>query len=167
MFPTTVSLLFTTLKSCSQLRVSTSTAHGGEIYQATGRAVIREERAGVLRFEESGEARASGEAAMLFRNLQRWLTLGPHSFRIEHLRAGPALPTFLLDLALQNSGEWRFNFPHRCGEDLYTAALAIDAGAIRLRWQVIGPKKNHTIDLTYSSPEGASLEKEDKAHRLP
>jgi hypothetical protein len=39
--------------------------------------------------------------------------------------------------------------PHVCREDLYTARLEFDAEGVRLRWAIVGPRKDEQILYLY------------------
>ncbi|MFZ5617347.1 MAG: DUF6314 family protein [Pseudomonadota bacterium] len=58
---------------------------------------------------------------------------------------------FCAMLFREERGVWRAEFSHDCGEDRYEgAALVTDESNWRLVWNVIGPRKDYSLDTAYS-----------------
>jgi len=55
----------------------------------------------------------------------------------------------LFDLAPGADGAWRAATPHQCRQDCYSAELLPQEWGLSLRWAIIGPKKQETIDYEY------------------
>src|SRR4051812_27120617 len=91
----------------------------------SGTVAVSEPVARVLVFEEAGTWQPSipERSAIRFKNVFRW-SVASEALRLEHLRFGPEM--LLFDMAPDEAGVWREVSRHQCGEDCYTASLAID-----------------------------------------
>ena len=99
-------------------------------------------------FDESGTWTPESGKALPFTNVYRWSRVGD-SLRLEHLRFGPDRPVFLFDMVENEHGDWREISPHVCGDDRYTASLAVHGEEIVVAWSIHGPRKRESIRYTY------------------
>jgi len=113
-----------------------------------GRVAVAEPLPGVLIYEESGRWRPAGGQEIAFRNALRWSSANGR-LRLEHLRAGPERPLFLIELGPAADGVWRARRPHHCGADRYDAALALEDDCVLLAWTVDGPRKRAWLEHRY------------------
>jgi hypothetical protein len=86
-----------------------------------------------------------------FRNIYRWrFDRNAAAIRLEHLRHDPDRPVFLLDLVPTDDIAFESASLHRCGPDIYTAAVKFGNDAVDLHWRVKGRKKDAEIRCTYA-----------------
>ncbi len=135
--------------------VARSEAGTGWNGSGIGPVVVEAHGDGVLTFSESGIWRPEVGRHTRFRNVFRWSIIGD-TLRLEHLRLGVACPVHLFDLAQTGEGPWRSASPHLCREDCYSAVLLVGEDHLVLRWLIDGPRKQETIEYTYSWQEATS-----------
>ena len=135
--------------------VARSDRPGGWNGAGSGTVVVRQGGEGTITFAEAGVWRPEGGRDIRFRNVFRWSVAG-EAVRLEHLRFGEDHSVYLFDLAPAGEREWRSVSPHLCSQDCYAALLTIRADAVVLRWSVDGPRKQETIEYTYSLEETPS-----------
>ena len=104
----------------------------------------------VLVFHEKGSWQAQQGQMINFSNTFRWtLDRDAGMISLEHLRHGPDQPVFLFYLVLARNHLLKPLNSHLCGEDVYLATVPWDRQSIRLKWRVIGPKKNEEMECCY------------------
>lgn len=101
-----------------------------------------------LVFAERGRFHPDGGAALAFRNVFRWRREGGR-IHLAHLRHGPDRPVALFTLAPRDALTWASESDHRCGDDRYRAQMGLEEGGIRVRWRILGPSKDETLDYRY------------------
>lgn len=115
-----------------------------------GEVTVTKEGSHVLIFSEKGSWRGKqGETG--FTNVFRW-TLDPAAgvIALEHLRRGFDHPVFLFYLAPSSTQSLESVDSHLCEGDTYFGQVFFDRYGLRLKWRVIGPKKNEEIEYYYS-----------------
>jgi len=104
-----------------------------------------------LLFHEVGSWQAVGsQRDISFKNVFRWnLDQNKGMVSLEHLRFGFDQPVFLFYLIpIKKNLLTSLDF-HVCKEDIYFAAILWDNDSIRLKWRIVGPKKDEAIDCCY------------------
>ncbi|MFT4694050.1 MAG: hypothetical protein ACI8TE_000949 [Francisella sp.] len=79
-----------------------------------------------------------------------WTQLSENKLRLSHSRFGYDNEVILFELEPITNTQWASIEPHICGKDLYSAELLITNNHIKLKWRIIGPKKDETIEYFYS-----------------
>lgn len=89
---------------------------------------------------------------MAFTNALRFSFLkGGSKIALEHLRYGKTHPVLLFELEKIGPNLFRSFKPHVCKEDIYTGSVLFDAHFIQLSYQVMGPEKNSSFTVVYTS----------------
>lgn len=116
-----------------------------------GEVGVSREKEGVLIFHEKGSWRGKQGGKFSFSNVFRWtLDRNAGLISLEHLRRGAENPVFLFHLAPTSDYSLASIDSHLCEADTYFGQIFFDRHALRLKWRVIGPKKNEEIDYFYS-----------------
>ncbi|WP_168013594.1 DUF6314 family protein [Halomonas salinarum] len=104
----------------------------------------------VLRFHEQGYFALSGQPKPIaFRNVYRW-EVQEERVRLFHERRGQAAAVWLFDLIASSDGNGLVAAEaHLCGEDRYTANLAMTPEGFTLDWRIQGPRKDESIAYRY------------------
>lgn len=79
-----------------------------------------------------------------------WTKLSEDKLRLSHARFGYKNTVTLFDLIKISETIWQSEEAHVCVDDLYSAELEITSNAIKLKWNIAGPKKDETIEYNYS-----------------
>jgi len=121
-------------------------------WNAKGRAEVEIVKQGesVLISKEKGILQSKGGGEMGFSNIFRW-TLDIHTgmVSLEHLRRGVEHPIFLFNLMPSGPQMLSSIDSHLCERDSYFGQIVFDHTSIRLKWRVLGPKKNEEIYYSY------------------
>jgi hypothetical protein len=105
-----------------------------------------------LVFYEKGSWLGLSEQEFNFRNVFRWsLNRIDGMLTLEHLRFGVNNPVFLFHLIPAGPCYMESAHAHLCGQDTYFGQLEYKAGAIKLVWRILGPKKNEEITYIYAA----------------
>jgi hypothetical protein len=119
--------------------------------KGVGEVSISKDRSNILIFNERGSWQNGQGSQHSFSNTYRWtLDRSANVISLEHLRHGPENPVFLFHLALSGKQSLTSIDSHLCEGDTYFGQIHFDRFNIRLKWRVIGPKKNEEIDYFYS-----------------
>ncbi|MCE5294210.1 MAG: winged helix-turn-helix domain-containing protein [Chlamydiales bacterium] len=87
-----------------------------------------------------------------FSNVYRWrLDRQAKVISLEHLRRGIDNPVFLFHLAVDGSNSLSSLDSHLCAQDAYFGSVVFDARSLKVKWRVLGPKKNEEIQTYYTS----------------
>ncbi|MBS0646821.1 MAG: winged helix-turn-helix transcriptional regulator [Verrucomicrobia bacterium] len=115
-----------------------------------GEVMVIKEQSHVLIFQEKGAWQGKEAAEVSFSNIFRW-TLDRQTgvISLEHLRHGVEHPVFLFYLAPCNQNLLASLDSHLYEGDAYFGQVYLDSVGLRLKWRVIGPKKNEEIDYFY------------------
>lgn len=104
----------------------------------------------VLTFHEKGNWMSQGGTEMNFTNTFRWtLDYALSMISLEHLRHGINSPVFLFHLAPSARHTLASVDAHLCADDAYFGQLISTPSSLRLKWRVIGPRKNEEMDYYY------------------
>ncbi|MGB8711894.1 MAG: DUF6314 family protein, partial [Onishia taeanensis] len=103
-----------------------------------------------VRFHEEGHFALAGQSReVAFRNVYRW-ELEEDRLRLFHERRGREAAVWLFDLIEAEDGSGLVAAaPHLCGEDRYTARLAVNSDGFALDWRIQGPRKDESIAYRY------------------
>lgn len=116
-----------------------------------GDVVVSKESPSTLIFKESGSWKNEEGQEMDFTNTFRWnLDRARTMISLEHLRFGIDRPVFLFHLAPSDFHILTSVDAHYCNEDTYFGQIFSDENTLRLRWRMIGPKKNEEINYYYT-----------------
>jgi len=126
-----------------------SATQGGWNGIGSGGVAVEVMGTAVCTFTETGSWEPLGGKSLRFSNVFRWSILGPEAVRLEHLRFGPDHPVYLFDMTPKGMAKWISSSPHVCREDCYAAELEIADRQLCLRWSIVGPKKEETIEYEY------------------
>lgn len=142
------------LLSVKQLTFQAKTnSKDGEGWNGKGRGEVISIRnnSHVLTFNEKGTWQGKQGIDISFSNVFRWtLDCDAEMISLEHLRYGTGHPVFLFYLAPSGNNSLSSVDSHYCGEDTYIGQIYFDHYSLRLKWRVIGPKKNEELDYSYS-----------------
>lgn len=131
-------------------------------------AGARFERSGVVRVEraaggladclilrERSSVAGSGGLARPAWNAERWSVGDAGTLELAHLRFGPDRPVALAAFARwrwrRGWAEARSVAPHACGPDRYWCLVRLGAGAVEVRWRVLGPAARQTVVTLYTT----------------
>ena len=116
-----------------------------------GEVTITKEGENVLIFNEKGSWQGKDSKEIGFSNIFRW-TLDPHvgMVSLEHLRQGIDNPVFLFHLLPISPHSLSSIDSHLCAGDNYLGQILFAPNCLRLKWRVIGPKKNEELHYYYS-----------------
>lgn len=124
---------------------------GGWNGQGKGEVSVVHEGEQVLIFYEKGSWKDQNGQDIDFSNVYRWtLDVKTKVISLEHLRRGNNHPVFLFHLALDGPNSLSSIDSHLCNGDAYFGKVISDPQSLRLKWRVIGPKKNEEIETYYS-----------------
>jgi hypothetical protein len=139
------------LKTIRQMTIhAKSRSKEGWNGKGRGEVQVVKESETALVFQERGSWLMPQEQQIAFSNVFRWsYDRMAMTISLEHLRLGPNSPVFLFHLAPTGNQILASLESHLCGEDAYLAQVLWDAHSIRLKWRVIGPKKNEEMDYYY------------------
>ncbi|MEZ4702297.1 MAG: DUF6314 family protein [Rhodothermales bacterium] len=133
-------------------RVETRT---GDVGLCIGEAVIRVEAMAspcAVETIERGVWTSGPLAGIAFSTAYRWVwDAGSGHLHLSHLRFGADRPLFLVTLVRRKTNDWRTVAPHRCGADVYEAAITSSPAGFSLRWRVQGPVKDQQLTTRYRS----------------
>jgi hypothetical protein len=117
----------------------------------SGDVIVSKPNSHILVFNEKGTWKGKQGSEVGFSNVFRW-TLDRQAgvISLEHLRHGLDRPVFLFYLAPASQYSLSSVDSHLCGGDTYFGQIHFDRFGLRLKWRVIGPKKNEEIDYYYS-----------------
>jgi hypothetical protein len=116
-----------------------------------GIVTVAKEEKDILIFKEKGSWEGKQNDEIHFSNVYRWtLDCKNYLISLEHLRYGIDRPIFLLQLTPSGPHSLTSLESHLCEGDLYFGQIHLDRYSLRLKWRVIGPKKNEEIDYYYS-----------------
>ncbi len=79
-----------------------------------------------------------------------WTRLSEDKLKLSHARFGCKNTVTLFYLINLSDTVWQSEEDHVCVEDLYSAKLEITRNSIKLKWNIVGPKKDETIEYSYS-----------------
>ena len=143
-----------TLKNVTQMTLEAK--YAGELWTGLGRVDVHTLPSGNgLVFEESGAWHATQGRVQPFVNQYLWLfDFAKGAFSLSRKRAEAEDPEllarFVKNVACHTKGPfWAQEEPHLCGEDCYTAELALAPEGISLGWLIHGPKKDNLVRITY------------------
>jgi hypothetical protein len=138
------------LSKISQLKFTAkvkSPEEGTSLKRGHGEVSVMSEGSQTLIFHEKG-VWTGPEIA--FSNTFRWtLDRQTAMISLEHLRRGANHPVFLFHLAPTNRHTLASVDAHLCADDAYFGQLIKTASCLRLKWRVIGPRKNEEMDYYY------------------
>jgi hypothetical protein len=128
-----------------------SREEGGWNGKGKGEVAIIKEGENVLIFNEKGSWQGKDGKEISFSNIFRW-TLDPHvgMISLEHLRQGIDNPVFLFHLQPSGLHSLSSKDSHLCAGDTYLGQILCAQNCLRLKWRVIGPKKNEELHYYYS-----------------
>lgn len=139
------------IKELSFIAKTKSKEESGWNGRGKGAVEVTPEGNSTLIFQEKGSWQNKHGTDMDFSNVFRWtLDRDASVIALEHLRRGKDNPTFLFHLAPSSSRSLSSVNSHLCGGDTYLGQVHFDPNNFRLKWRVIGPKKNEEIDYYYS-----------------
>ncbi len=144
------------LKRVSTFTRSSSSRSGQETGwsgKGDGMVLVTQPSEHVILFSEKGTWQGEKGSKMTFTNVFRWtLDLYGGMVGLEHLRLGPNNPVFLFYLTPDASLPGLSSVgSHLCELDAYFATASWDSSGIRLKWRVIGLKKNEEMEYIYKS----------------
>jgi hypothetical protein len=124
---------------------------GGWNGKGKGEVAISKEGENILIFNEKGSWRGKDGKETSFSNIFRW-TLDPHAgmVSLEHLRQGIDNPVLLFHLQPSGLHSLSSIDSHLCAGDTYLGQILCTQNCLRLKWRVIGPKKNEELHYYYS-----------------
>lgn len=139
------------VKSLSFSAKTKSVGSGGWSNRGTGEVAVSVLKDDVIIFHEKGSWKDKSGQEIDFSNVFRWsLDRASNMISLEHLRHGFDHPVFLFHLVPAQK-QWLTSVDsHLCGEDSYLGQVFCDKTILRLKWRVIGPKKNEEIDTYYA-----------------
>ncbi|QLE79598.1 hypothetical protein FLM55_07565 [Francisella sp. Scap27] len=79
-----------------------------------------------------------------------WKQISPNKIKLSHARFGYENTVTLFNLIKISETIWQSEEAHVCVDDLYSAKLEITSNAIKLEWDIVGPKKDECIEYIYS-----------------
>lgn len=124
---------------------------GGWNAEGKGEVEVVPEGDAVLIFYEKGTWKDQNSQDIVFSNVYRWtLDRGAKVISLEHLRRGVDHPVFLFHLALDGPASLSSIDSHLCASDAYFGRIMLEAESIKLKWRVIGPKKNEELETLYT-----------------
>ena len=145
--------LFTSLINIQNFRFkATAGEKSSTNWNGTGQGkVITNLNGNKLFFKEEGSFKldAISKETKIF-NEYIWTQLSENKLRHSHSRFGYNNEVILFELEAVTNTQWASINPHICGKDLYSAELLIGSNYIKLKWRIIGPKKDETIEYFYS-----------------
>lgn len=131
-------------------RLAQSRQENGWNGKGRGEVLATEPVENVLVFHERGSWQVQQGHVISFSNTFRWtLDRVGGMISLEHLRRGPNQPVFLFYLTPTRHHLLASIDSHLCEEDVYLATVPWDLHSIRLKWRVIGPKKNEEMECCY------------------
>ena len=124
---------------------------GGWNGRGKGDVVISKESDHILIFHEKGSWLNQDNQPIGFSNVFRW-TLDRQAglISLEHLRQGINNPVFLFHLLPSGLNSLSSIDSHLCAGDTYLGQIVCAQNSLRLKWRVIGPKKNEELHYYYS-----------------
>lgn len=124
---------------------------GGWNGKGKGEVAISKEGENILIFNEKGSWRGKDNKEISFSNIFRW-TLDPLAgvVSLEHLRQGIDNPVLLFHLQPSGLHSLSSVDSHLCAGDTYLGQILCAQNCLRLKWRVIGPKKNEELHYYYS-----------------
>ena len=139
------------VKQLSFRAYSRSKGAAGWNGQGEGEVSVNKKDSNTLVFKEKGIWRGKDHQEVGFTNSFRW-TFDRISrvISVEHLRRGEEHPVFLFHLAPSSSDSLTSVDSHLCGGDSYFGQVNFDQNGLKLKWRVIGPKKDEEIEYCYS-----------------
>lgn len=116
-----------------------------------GEVTLIKDGENVLIFNEKGSWQGKEGKEISFSNIFRW-TLDPQAgiVSLEHLRLGIDNPVFLFHLQPSSPHSLSSIDSHLCAGDTYLGQILFAPHCLRLKWRVIGPKKNEELHYYYS-----------------
>ncbi len=127
-----------------------SSEEGDTTRRGQGEIIVISEGSNVLIFHEKGSWIGKEGSEMSFSNTFRWtLDRATKMISLEHLRRGLNHPVFLFHLAPSSRQVLASVDTHLCADDAYFGQLISSASCLRLKWRVIGPRKNEEMDYYY------------------
>lgn len=143
------------LSHVTQLKFTAKTRsleEGGWNGRGQGEVTVIPESSNILIFQEKGSWVGKEGAEIAFSNSFRWvLDRQTGMISLEHLRRGLNHPVFLFHLAPANRHTLTSVDSHMCADDTYFGQLISMSHCLRLKWRVIGPKKNEEMDYYYTA----------------
>lgn len=123
---------------------------GGWNGQGKGEVSVVRDGDAALIFYEKGSWKDPQGHDIDFSNVFRWtLDRQRKVISLEHLRRGIDNPVFLFHLALDGPNTLSSIDSHLCAGDAYFGKVLSDPHNLKLKWRVIGPKKNEEIETHY------------------
>jgi uncharacterized protein DUF6314 len=120
---------------------------GSQVKRGQGEVIVTKESPYTLVFHEKGTWNGPDIG---FSNHFRWtLDRQTAMISLEHLRRGVNNPVFLFNLIPASRHSLVSEGAHLCADDAYFGQLTETAAALRLKWRVIGPRKNEEMDYYY------------------
>lgn len=114
--------------------------------KGTGEVFV-EQGEGEIIFHEKG----TWSEEIGFHNTYRWkIDHEAGVISLEHLRHGKERAVFLLHFAPSGTHAFSSVDSHLCEGDTYFGELLFNTHYVRLRWRVIGPKKNEELNCYYA-----------------
>lgn len=130
---------------------SKSKDDGGWNAEGKGEVSVVREGDTVLIFYEKGTWKDQNSQDIVFSNVYRWtLDRGAKVISLEHLRRGVDHPVFLFHLALDGPASLSSIDSHLCASDAYFGRILFTPECLKLKWRVIGPKKNEELETFYT-----------------
>jgi hypothetical protein len=148
--------LWNSLQLITRYEVESSPGSGSQMEwrgNGAGRVtVFTEETAERLYFKEEGTfTLAQSGHRMNAHNEFGWERIGETRIKLSHSRFGRDQQVELFDLVYDDqTGEWRSEAAHVCGEDLYSGNAAWRDGHIEFFWSITGPRKQEHLHYIYS-----------------
>ncbi|MBS0649195.1 MAG: winged helix-turn-helix transcriptional regulator [Verrucomicrobia bacterium] len=128
-----------------------SREEGGWNGRGKGGVSITQEGENVLIFNEKGSWIAKDGKETSFSNIFRWTLDRPAGMiSLEHLRRGANHPVFLFHLRPSSFHTLSSVDSHLCAGDTYLGQILCAPNCLRLKWRVIGPKKNEELHYYYT-----------------
>ena len=128
-----------------------SREEGGWNGRGKGEVSITKEGEQVLIFHEKGSWLDKDKTEIGFSNVFRWtLDRQAGMISLEHLRQGVNHPVFLFHLLPSGMHSLSSIDSHLCAGDTYLGQIFLAQNCLRLKWRVIGPKKNEELHYYYS-----------------
>lgn len=116
-----------------------------------GEVVITKDGENSLIFCEKGSWLGKDNKEIGFSNIFRWtLDRQAGMIALEHLRQGVNHPVFLFHLHPSGLNSLSSIDSHLCAGDTYLGQILCAQNCLRLKWRVIGPKKNEELHYYYS-----------------
>jgi hypothetical protein len=124
---------------------------GGWNGRGKGEVAVLKEGEDVLIFNEKGSWLGKDGKEIVFSNIFRWtLDRKAGLISLEHLRQGIDHPVFLFHLLPSGLHCLSSIDSHLCAGDTYLGQILCAQNSLRLKWRVIGPKKNEELHYYYS-----------------